>query len=257
MAKTAHSLVSLALLVSSLFLFFFLGNKLSGILVPSPGQLTSFLLDRHALYRVLSACLQTAGTVAASTILALAWSLPIGIALGLRMSLRNATTTTVDFLRSIPPSALIPAAILFLGTGRFMFLALTSFALGLILVVLSREALSTLPPLKLRMMTAARWHLPRRAFCLYIPSVLSHLESSAQILVSLGMALVVVCEILIGRNGLGSEIRLAQYRFQTPALYTNLLAAGVVGVLLNAIVRFLFTMIERFLYRPLRFSDEA
>lgn len=232
------------------------GHLMRPTLFPSNRQMLEALFQDGELTMIAISAIVTSLTCILSVSLAALWAVPFGLLLGTRRSFREGLRPTVDFWRSIPPSALIPVAILLLGIERKMFLILASFALGLVLTVIVRDALLEVPKAKQVMVAASNWRGRKRLVRLYLPLVLPAVLSAAQILVSLSMALIVVCEILLGSGGLGAWIRLAQLRLDLPSLYLGLIAAGCCGVALNYLTRSTFLAVEARFFRPLRFPDE-
>jgi NitT/TauT family transport system permease protein len=98
--------------------------------------------------------------------------------------------------------------------------------------------------------------MARRLFRVIVPAALPAVSASAQLLVSLTLALVVVCEMLIGTSGIGERIMTARNSYEPPKVYAWMILAGALGMVLSFVMRVGIGMIERRFYRPLRFPDE-
>lgn len=246
----------LVTIVLALLVFFGVGSNIQPVIIPSPVSLAEFVISGRSWQSMLSGSWVTGGSTLLSFILACSWAIPVGITLGVGSRLRKDTAYLIDLARSIPPSALVPVGILLIGTGRSMFIALTTGAVGLMIIVIVREAVLDLPPVWLRQFRQCRYPNWRKMAKLYVPAVLGAVRRYSRILISLSLALMVVCELLLPRAGLGAEIQAAQLSLRPVRMYAFLLAAGIVGVALNQIVRGVFLAVESQIFRPLEFPDE-
>ncbi len=246
--------VGLIVLLAVIVTFFQVGNKFQPILIPALAEVVAYLWNGENLITLLSSAAMTSCTVLASFVASIFLALPIGVMLGLSSTGAEVSDRGIDFFRSIPPSALVPVGILLIGTGQVMYISLTTFAISLILIVMTREAIHSLPSFKVNMISRSQWSKFRLLIFVLIPSVLGSIRSSSRVLVSLALALVVVCEILVGQIGIGAQIRSAQLRLDVAGLYVFLLLAGLVGTILNQVVSGFFRLIEEVIYKPLTFK---
>jgi NitT/TauT family transport system permease protein len=104
----------------------------TGLIRPSVLPLTSTVLARAAGLtangQFLSDASATLGAWAAGLGLAVAIAVPAGLVLGSVAGVRSATRAVTEFLRPVPPAALIPLIALVLGPGLRLNVTLTAYA---------------------------------------------------------------------------------------------------------------------------------
>lgn len=142
-----------------------------------------------------------------------------------------------DFLRSIPPSALFPFLVLLLGIGPISKVATTCFTTTLIYAMGVADATATARELRGRFYRCVGVHRLDWYIAVLLPESLLRSVSSLRIVVSITVALMIVCEMFLGSvDGFGGMI----IGFSEALRYADLLAAiaiaGVVGYGFNLIV---------------------
>jgi NitT/TauT family transport system permease protein len=104
----------------------------TGLIRQSVLPLTSTVLARAAGLTAngsfLSSAAATLGAWAAGLGLAVAVAVPVGLVLGSVPGVRSATRAVTEFLRPVPPAALIPLVALVLGPGLRLNVTLTAYA---------------------------------------------------------------------------------------------------------------------------------
>jgi len=104
----------------------------TGLIRPAVLPLASTVLARAAGLtgngHFLSAAAATLGAWAAGLGLAVAVAVPAGLVLGSVPGVRSATRALTEFLRPVPPAALIPLIALVLGPGLRLNVTLTAYA---------------------------------------------------------------------------------------------------------------------------------
>ena len=165
----------------------------------------------------------------------------VGLSLGLMRRGRLVAGPIVEFLRSIPPPALLPFAILVFGTGTDMkvfiiaFVCLWPILLNTIDGVTGVDAtlrettrvygVSTIDRIRLVVMPAAA------------PQIFAGMRTS----LSLALILMVISEMVASTNGIGYFVLQAQRRFNMPEMWSGIFVLGILGYALNAG----FVLVER------------
>jgi sulfonate transport system permease protein len=167
---------------------------------------------------------------------------PLGVLLGSNERAYRSVEFLIDFFRSTPSSALIPLFLLIFGTSDVNKVAIAAF--GALLIVVFNSAYGVLNARKQRVMAAkvmgaSRW----RIFCDVL--VWESLQPSfvgLRSAVSMALVIVVVAEMFIGSDsGLGHRIIDAQQVLNVKSMYAAILAAGILGYVLNIV----FLLLER------------
>jgi ABC-type nitrate/sulfonate/bicarbonate transport system permease component len=161
----------------------------------------------------------------------------VGLVVGSSRFLRQATHSTIEFLRPIPSVALIPLAVLLFGVrieSTLMLVVYASFWQVLIQVL---YGVGDVDPVADN--TARSYGLGRLARVRYVvwPTALPYLMTGLRLGAAVALILAITSELVIGNPGLGHEIALAQSGGATSPMYALVLAAGFLGVAINVAMR--------------------
>lgn len=172
------------------------------------------------------------------SLLAFVISVPVGVILGFSIHLsgpfRGPTGFSLDFVRSIPATALVPVFLIVVGINNWTKVTAGAFSAALVV------GLSTLRGLhsgnSTRRLTAELFGVRgiKRVLYLDLPEAAPQIFLGLRTGISLALILVVVAEMMIGGNhGLGKVIADMRYTDDKPRLYAALIATGVVGYVYN------------------------
>jgi ABC-type nitrate/sulfonate/bicarbonate transport system permease component len=150
--------------------------------------------------------------------------------------LYRASRGVIEFLRPIPSVALIPLAILIYGTGLKSKVFLASFASFWQLLVATLYGVQDVDPVATD--TARSFGMSRfqRLFRVTLPSAIPYIATGVRIASAVSLILTVTAELIIGAAGLGRSINLARSGGNVELMYALILATGILGLLLNAIL---------------------
>jgi ABC-type nitrate/sulfonate/bicarbonate transport system permease component len=162
-----------------------------------------------------------------------------GFVVGSSQFLRRFTNSTVEFLRPIPSVALIPLAVLLFGVkieSSLMLIIYASFWQIFIQVLYGVADVDNVA-----MQTARSYGLNTAARVRHVvfPTALPYLMTGIRLAASVALILAITAELVIGSPGLGREIALAQSGGAISGMYALILATGLIGVLINLLMRFI------------------
>jgi ABC-type nitrate/sulfonate/bicarbonate transport system permease component len=163
----------------------------------------------------------------------------LGFLIGSSAFLRKATNSTVEFLRPIPSVALIPLAVLLFGVkieSSLMLIVYASFWQVFIQVLYGVADIDMVAN-----NTARSYGLGPIARIRYVvfPTALPYLMTGVRLAAAVALILAITAELIIGSPGLGREIALAQSGGAISGMYALVLATGLIGVLINMLMRFI------------------
>lgn len=157
----------------------------------------------------------------------------VGIALGALIGssprVRTYITPTLEFLRPLPVSAIIPVAIALFGLSQTMTLFVIAFGAVWPMLLSTVHGFAAVEP---RLYEVARsLHLSRMAviFKIGLPSASPDILAGMRISVTVALILSVVCEMLAGLDGLGHWILLSARAFRSADLFAGVILLGVIG----------------------------
>jgi ABC-type nitrate/sulfonate/bicarbonate transport system permease component len=173
--------------------------------------------------------------------IACAVAVAAGLALGLSRPLRRATDPIVQFLRSIPPPALLPFGILVLGVGTSMKVFIIAFVCLWPVLLNTIDGVAGVDP-TLRETAAVYDIAPSdRLWRVTLPAAAPQIFAGMRTSLSLALILMVISEMVASTNGIGYFVLQSQRSFAIPEMWSGILLLGILGYVLNVI----FLLVER------------
>ncbi|MDV6011886.1 ABC transporter permease [Haloechinothrix sp. LS1_15] len=168
-----------------------------------------------------------------------------GIALGVMMAqspvARRAIEPIVHFLRSIPPVALVPVAILLLGFGPEMKIAIIAFSALFATLIATLDGVRAADPVLDEVTRVYRISGRDRLFRVTLPAAAPQILGGLQVSLVVAFVVMITSEMLASTEGIGYLTILAQQTFAITDMWSGMLLLGLLGYLFNR----LFTLAER------------
>jgi sulfonate transport system permease protein len=156
-----------------------------------------------------------------------------GIALGAMIGsskwMRSYVAPSLELLRPLPVSAIIPVAIAAFGLTQGMALFVIAFGAIWPMLLATIHGFAAVEP---RLYEVARsLHMSRLAVIskIALPSASPDILSGMRLSLTVALILSVVCEILAGLDGLGHWILLSARSFRSADLFAGVILLGLVG----------------------------
>lgn len=161
----------------------------------------------------------------------------LGLVIGASRFLRQATYSTIEFLRPIPSVALIPLAVLLFGAKIESSLLLVIYASFWQVLIQVLYGVADVDPVADN--TARSFRLGPLARIRYVvwPTALPYIMTGIRLASAVALILAITAELVIGSPGLGNQIALTQSGGAIPEMYALILATGLIGVVINVGVR--------------------
>jgi ABC-type nitrate/sulfonate/bicarbonate transport system permease component len=168
-----------------------------------------------------------------------------GLLLGLSPRARRAAAPIVEFLRAIPPPALLPFAILVVGVGASMKIFVIAFVCVWPILLNTIDGVIGVDP-TLRETTHVYGISERdRLWRVMLPAASPQIFAGLRTAVSLALILMVISEMVASTNGIGYFVLQSQRTFAIPEMWSGILLLGILGYVLNGI----FVLLEKRLLR--------
>jgi ABC-type nitrate/sulfonate/bicarbonate transport system permease component len=198
-------------------------------------------MDTWVFERVRSDVLPSLTRLALGYGIACVVAVAAGLALGLSRPLRRATDPIVQFLRAIPPPALLPFGILVLGVGNAMKVFIIAFVCLWPVLLNTIDGVAGVDP-TLRE-TARVYDIGPidRVLRVTLPAAAPQIFAGMRTALSLALILMVISEMVASTNGIGYFVLQAQRSFAIPEMWSGILLLGILGYVLNAV----FLLVER------------
>lgn len=156
-----------------------------------------------------------------------------GLCLGLWRWLYHAFEPLIELLRPLPSPATIPIAILFLGIGDEMKVAVTVYACSWPILLNTIDGVRSVD--RVLFATAATFRLSpwARFWKVVLPAASPQIVTGLRVSLAIALILVTTSEMVISNDGLGYFVLESQRMFQMPQMYAAVVALGMIGYALN------------------------
>lgn len=214
---------------------------ISPIFFPSPSRSIDVLIYRMEDGSIWHPLAATSLRMVVGWMLASVAGVAIGATIGSSRLARELLDPTLEFIRPLPASAVIPVAILFLGLTNAMSLTVIAFGAIWPVLLASVHGFSSVQPALLdvsEVLGFSRWeYLLKMA----LPSALPDIMSGLRVSLAIALILTVVTEMQSSLPGLGWDIFFAQRSYRSADLYAGLILLGILGFTAN----YLILLLER------------
>ncbi|MEB3369294.1 ABC transporter permease [Saccharopolyspora mangrovi] len=167
--------------------------------------------------------------------ISIAIAVPAGLLLGSVRSIRVATRAIIEFLRPIPSVALIPLAIVLVGSGPETKITLAVYAAVWPILFNTIYALDEVDPVMVDTARSFGFGRARTMFTVLLPNAAPFVLTGIRMSASVALILVVSTEFLAGGgSGLGSFVLDASTGAgRMDLVLAGTIVAGIVGYLIN------------------------
>jgi sulfonate transport system permease protein len=244
MMPSSHSRIGDRLL-AVLFAFALLGlwqlmasqKIISPLFFPAPGRTLEALWSQIHDGRVWEPLFATVGRMFWGWFVASVVGIGVGALVASSRLLSELLQPTLEFLRPLPASAIIPVAILAFGLSPLMAISVITFGSIWPVLLASVQGFSSVDP-RLREVGAVLCMGPiARFWKISLPSALPGILAGARVGLAVALILAVVTEMQASLPGVGQNILMAQRSFKTPELYSGVILLGLVGFVASALLQ--------------------
>ena len=217
-------------------------NLAPPLLVPSPNATFARLYELIATGDLILDVTSSLWRWFAGFMIGCIVGIPIGMIIGSSKWVYQSSFFVLDFLRSLPVTALFPLFLLLFGIGDGSKIAMAFTATVFVIILNTAYGVLQASKSRLRAATvfgATKWQQFRWVtFYEALPQTMVGMRTS----ISLALIVVIVSEMFIGtQNGLGQRVFDAYTRNFTEELYAILVVTGMLGYIVNR----LFVIVEK------------
>jgi NitT/TauT family transport system permease protein len=213
-------------------------NPLLSQYFPSVGAIGESLFDSIIKRALASHLLATLSRFLIAYILAAAIAVTLGVGLGYFRGAYNLAEILIEFLRPMPSVAMIPIAILILGIGSPMIIAVTVYATVWPILINTIDGVRSVESTLIetgRTFGLGGWRILRT---IVLPAALPHIVTGLRISVAIALILVTTGEMVVGGSGLGFFILDEERSLRSSNMYAGIALVGIVGYGLNRLFLF-------------------
>ncbi|WP_299025769.1 ABC transporter permease [uncultured Sulfitobacter sp.] len=163
--------------------------------------------------------------------------IPLGYAMGLSNWFRGWFDPIVEFMRPVPPLALIPLVIIWAGIGETGKIILLFLAALWIMAIAARSGVSGVNISKVHAaysLGASKWQIMRHVI---IPNSLPEIFTGARVAMGVCWGTVVAAELVAAEKGAGMMIMVASKFQNTDIVILGIILIGVIGFGIDMLMR--------------------
>jgi len=238
---------SLGVLLSLVALWWIASNAgwVSRVFLPTPQATFASLLEGLNLSgsgdgrgELLGFTRATVGRMIEGWLLASLFGVLLGAAIGVSPSVRAWVQPTLEFIRPLPASALLPLAISIFGLNPGMVLFVVAFGAMWPVLLATVHGFAAVEP---RLSEVARCLQMSRAAYIWkmgLPNAMPDILAGMRLALTIALIVAVVGEMIASQSGLGQAILLAARAFRASDLFAGIVLLGLIGFVSNALLAF-------------------
>jgi NitT/TauT family transport system permease protein len=179
------------------------------------------------------------GRIAAGFVLGCLVGAPLGLAIGTSNTVRRVIEPQLQLFRFIPPIAVLPVALLWLGPTEPSKVFLVFYATVFTVVLGTAAGAASVPMTTLRAaasLGASRWQMFRSVVA---PATVPAALSAMVVALGLSFMTIVSAEMVAARVGLGFLVQHARLVYHTDWIFVGVAVLGVLGFTADRLLRLL------------------
>jgi ABC-type nitrate/sulfonate/bicarbonate transport system permease component len=201
--------------------------------LPYPGDIATQLLHLLSERSTWIALWQTLWSAVVGLAIAIVMGVVLGTVIGRIRIVDDSTSLLVQFLRPIPPIALLPLTLLLLGPSEEMKIVLVAWGCVWPILLQTADGVRSIEPLALQVARSYRVGKSRTWRSVVIPAVSPYIMTGVRVSASVSLLVAITTELIGGAKGIGKMTANAGLAGQTSSVYAWVLLAGMLGVAVN------------------------
>jgi ABC-type nitrate/sulfonate/bicarbonate transport system permease component len=166
-------------------------------------------------------------------LIAIAVGVTLGIALGRARRLWPYIEPSLEFLRAVPPAALLPFTLLFFGLAASGKVFIVAYGCIWPILVHSIDAARSVDAIQVETARVFEVSRTRTFFAVFLPASMPEVFAGIRVSLPIALIMMVLSELLGSSEGIGFYILNAQRSFQVIDVWAGILLLAVLGYLLT------------------------
>lgn len=201
----------------------------SPVFLPGPDRAWAALMRGFATGDLTSKLVGTLEHMAYGWLAASFAGIALGALIGSSRLMRAYIAPSLEFLRPLPVSAIIPVAIALLGLTQGMALFVIAFGAIWPIMLATIHGFAAVEPRLYEVGRSLQMSRPAIVFKIALPSALPDILAGMRLSLTVALILSVVCEVLAGLDGLGHWVLLSARAFRSADLFAGVILLGATG----------------------------
>jgi ABC-type nitrate/sulfonate/bicarbonate transport system permease component len=204
-------------------------------LLPRPGTVLTTLWQMAISGELLLAIRDSVTRVLVGYAVGVVAGVVTGLTLGAVRALNDTIGVIFDFAKGIPPIALVPVVIIWLGIGETSKYVVIAYIVWIVVAISTAVGAREVPLVRLR--AGAFFGLSRLAIFwrIILPSCLPYVLAGMRSAIGFAFVALVSAELIAANSGIGQVIMDARFALQTSRMIVGLFVLGVLGALAQAL----------------------
>ena len=201
----------------------------SPVFLPGPDRAWAALVRGFATGDLMAKLIGTLTHMALGWFIASIAGVALGALIGSSRTMRAYIAPSLELLRPLPVSAIIPVAIALFGLTEGMALFVIAFGAIWPMLLATVHGFSAVEPRLYEVARTLRMSRLAVIFKIALPSASPDILAGMRLSLTVALILSVVCEILAGLDGLGHWVLLSARAFRSADLFAGVILLGIVG----------------------------
>lgn len=174
----------------------------------------------------------------------------LGTAIGRSRVMRETVNPIIEFLRSIPATAVLPLFIILLGGNNGMRIAFIAYGVMWFIIINTAAGVSSVHKTPIEMGQIFKLSRAAVLWRIVLPAALPKIFAGLRIALTGSLLLSVVSEFVLAKDGIGLQLIIAQGRFMLLDMWAWMILLALIGFLAN----YILTLVEN---RVIRWHNES
>jgi len=206
-------------------------------LLPSPLEVVQTFWSHLTQGDLLMNILMSVQRVVFGLLLGMLLAVPVGFLVGWYKPVRRFVDPLINFFRALPPIALIPLVIVYLGIGEMAKIAILFYASFFAAVIVMYEGMTQISPVYIRVartLGASDFEIFLKVM---VPMTVPHMLTALRVAMGVAWATLVASELVAAQEGLGAMIQNASAFFDLRTIYLGIICIGALALLMDIVLR--------------------
>jgi NitT/TauT family transport system permease protein len=207
--------------------------------IPAPTEVSGAIGDIVASGALQQNLLHTLAAALGGWLIAVLVAVPLGTLIGLSRPVWTLTMASLDALRALPIVGFVPVAVLLFGFTTQMEVYVAAYAAVWPILINTIAGMRAVRPRSLEVARMMRFSGVQTLWKIRLPVATPFIVVGLRLGLSISLVLTLVAEIVGNPAGMGFALVQAGQSLQPAVLFAYIIAIGVAGIILNALLMLL------------------
>jgi len=208
----------------------------SKVFLPTPEATLASLKEGLSDGALVGNSVDTINRMLLGWLLASLFGIALGAMIGISATARAWLQPTLEFIRPLPASAIMPLAISIFGLNASMVLFVVAFGSMWPVLLATVHGFATVQPRLREVADALQMSRTMFSWKIALPSAMPDILAGMRLSMTVSLIIAVVGEMIASQSGLGQAVLLAARSFRASELFAGVVLLGAIGFAANALL---------------------